>query len=76
MATGSLVAMSRFRLPLVPILLIGCASLICLGLRGITRPRMALCAAGTLCLLALWVLGSPTTLGLLRAALGGLEASP
>jgi hypothetical protein len=76
LATGSLVAMSRFRLPLVPILLIGCASLICLGLRGITRPRMALCAAGTLCLLALWVLGSPTTLGLLRAALGGLEASP
>ena len=72
LATGSLVAMSRFRLPLVPLLLIGAAAL--LLRRGEEGPGRRL-VAGALgaALLALWWLGAPTTIGLLRAAWGGVE---
>jgi len=72
LAAGSLVAMSRFRLPLVPLLLIGCASLLCMGLRPLPRPRLILAAGSSLILVTLWIIGWPTTLGLLKAASKGL----
>jgi hypothetical protein len=55
------------------VLLIGCASLICLGLRPLPRPRLMLAAGSSLILVALWIIGWPTTWGLLRAASKGLE---
>ena len=72
LATGSLVAMSRFRLPMVPLLLIGVAALVLRrGEEGPGRRALALLLA--LALAALWWIGAPTTLGLLEAAWSGLE---
>jgi hypothetical protein len=72
LATGSLVAMSRFRLPLVPLLLIGVAALaLRRGEEGPGRRALALLLA--LALGALWWIGAPTTVGLLEAAWHGVE---
>lgn len=72
LATGSLVAMSRFRLPLVPLLLIGAAALVLR--RGEEGPgRRLLAGALGICLVGLWWLGAPTTIGLLRAAWDGID---
>lgn len=72
LATGSLVAMSRFRLPLVPLLLIGAAALVLRrGEEGPGRRAVALVLAAALA--ALWWIGAPTTVGLIEAAWHGLE---
>lgn len=76
LGTGSLVAMSRFRLPLVPLLLIGCAALLASKRGPVTFTRKVFSAAGVLCLLCLWWLGLPTTTGLLQAAWNGLGVRP
>lgn len=74
LAAGTLVAMSRFRVPLTPWILVGVAALLVSNSPADRRRSLAAGVVGVLVLLLWWV-GAPTTLGLLSDALHGPEVA-
>jgi len=74
LATGLLVAMSRFRLPMIPFLIVLAAGLLTGGAdREVARgpARFALAGAGLAALVFLWWVDYPETLALIELACGG-----
>lgn len=68
--TSLLVAMSRFRVPLEPILVVLTAGLLAHGLRDRSRPRVVGLAATLLVLVGLWWISWPETVAAAQMALG------